>query len=265
MIRTLLRRHLRHQRVLIGFLIAMMIGFEVLIINIGSSIDRTGSMTDIIEQLPEFLQDLIKAQIGEVAFPAFPAFAFEHPATMGGALAYVVFLATIPAGERDVGLTDLFLARPLPRRHYLGATVVHLVATAVVIPSCLLLGTAVGLAMVTNPNQVHWADYLPAAAGLSSLLLAWGGIALLLGTGRQRRGATVVQMVGAILAAYLIHVLGLFSTALRWVEWISPFHYFHPIATTIRSQSCLPGMACLLAIFVLTTALALLRFEKRDI
>jgi hypothetical protein len=70
-------------------------GFEVLIISIGSAMDKQGTMTTIIEVLPPFLQKLIKTQIGEVAFPGLPAFAFKHPATMGVAIAYVVFLARI--------------------------------------------------------------------------------------------------------------------------------------------------------------------------
>jgi putative exporter of polyketide antibiotics len=265
MIATLLRRHLRHQRILIGVMMMAMMGFEVLIISIGSAMDKQGTMTTIIETLPPFLQKLIKTQIGEVAFPGFPAFAFEHPATMGVAIAYVVFLATIPAGERDSGLTDLFLARPLRRWQYLSASVAHIVSTAIVVPCCLLAGTALGLVIVENPRQVMWTDYIPAAFGLMSLLLAWGGIALFMGTGRQRRGVTVVQLVFAIAVTFLVHMLGMFSTAIAPIAWISPFSYFNPIATTIRDESCVADVVTLCCVFGVCTGMAFVRFDRRDI
>ena len=265
MIGTLLRRHLLHQRVLIMFLIVGMTGFECLIINIGSAMDEGGGVADIIAKLPRFVQHFIQTQIGEISLPAFVAFGFEHPATMGGSLAYVVFVSTTPAGERDAGLLDLILARPLKRSHYLVATVLHLVATAVVLPCCLLIGTAIALAMVDTAKDIHWTNYVPAAVGLMSLLLAWGGIGLLLVSGGQRRGATVVQMVAAIVTMFLVHVLGQFSTAMDPLEWISPFHYYSPVRTTVQSESCVGGVTCLLAVFVVTTSAAFVRFQQRDI
>jgi ABC-type transport system involved in multi-copper enzyme maturation permease subunit len=262
---TLLRRQLRHQRALILALVSGMVFFQILIISIGNAMDETGGVADILARLPTFIQNFIKTQIGEVSFRAFAAFGFEHPATMGSSLAYVVFLCTIPSGERDAGLLDLFLARPLSRRQYMSATVVHLIATAVILPACLLLGVAIGLAIVDSENALQWSRYAPASFGLTSLLLAWGGIALFLGAGGQRRGVTVVQMIAALATTFLLHVLGQMSTMTDWIEWVSPFEYFNPLAGSVQQRPWIPDASILLAVFAVTTIGAFVRFEKRDI
>ena len=265
MIGTLLKRHLRHHRLLIICLLSAMVGFELLIITIGNAIDQVQGFEELLQSLPKFLKDLIRTQIGTVSFPTFAAVGFEHPATMGGGLAYVIYICTIPAGERDIGFADLLLARPITRGQYLGATMIHLNLTALAIPAFLLIGTILGLAFADSPKALPWTDYLPAAVGLWTLLLAWGGITMFIASGSQRRGAAVIQVVAALVTTFLLHVVGQFASAMNWIVWISPFHYFNPIGSVMLSKDWHWDVVTLLLIGALTAAAAFRRFNTRDI
>ncbi len=265
MIGTLLKRHLRHHRLLILALLSAMVGFELLIITIGQSVDQVQGFEELLKSLPKFLKDLIRTKTGTMSFPTFAAIGFEHPVTMGSGLAYVIFICTIPAGERDTGLADLLLARPMTRRHYLGATMVHLHLAALAIPAFLLVGTILGLQMTDSPKALPWTDYLPAAVGLWALLVAWGGITLFIASGSQRRGASVVQVVAAVVTTFLIHVFGQLASAMNWVAWISPFHYFNPIGSTMLRKPWHLDVLTLLLIGGITATAAFHRFDKRDI
>ncbi len=86
-----------------------------------------------------------------------------------------------------------------------------------------------------------------------------------MGMRRQRRGVTVVQLVSAIAVTFLVHMLGMFSTAIAPIAWISPFSYFNPIATTIRAESCVADVVTLCCVFGVCTGMALVRFDRRDI
>lgn len=265
MIGTLLRRSLWHQRYLLAVMLVSMIGFEVMIITIAQAIDQGPGIGDLLAQLPKILQNLIHSQIGDVTFPAFPAFGFEHPVTMGGGIAYVLFVATQPAGERDRGLADLILARPLTRRRYLAATTLHVVIASVAVPLFLLIGTVIGLALVESRHELPWWRYIPAAAGLCGLMLAWGGIALLVGCASKRRATAVMQVVTAIMVTFLVYFLGQFASVLDLIALLSPFTYFHPIGLTMKPEAAGSAPLMLYGLGIVTTVAAFVVFERRDL
>jgi ABC-2 type transport system permease protein len=193
------------------------------------------------------------------------AFGFEHPFTLAGATAFVVVAATIPASERESRFLDLLLARPLARHQYLLASLLLMVLGAVVLPLALLAGAAIGMPLVELGGKLPWRRYLPCALGLTTLLLAFGGIALLLASGAKRRGPAASQVVGLTLASFVVELLGELWTGLRWVRWASPFHYYKPIQAAIVPSTPWENPAILLAVFAVTTALAFARFSRRDV
>jgi ABC-type transport system involved in multi-copper enzyme maturation permease subunit len=180
-------------------------------------------------------------------------------------VAYVVFLCTIPAGERDAGLLDLMLASPLQRHQYLTATLINLLLAALALPGCLLLGVVLGLAVVDSPKALPWTRYAPCAVGMAAMILAWGGLALLLTTVTRRRGTAIAQMVAAIVTTYLVHVLAAFSSSMVWVSRASPFSYFAPIRWAVQQQPYVVDICVLLGVFVVTTLGAYRRFQTRDL
>ncbi len=265
MIAVLVARNVRHHRRLLLVLMLGLASIEIMLIQVVASLDRGPGLQDIIQMLPETMRNLVSSQIAFVSFPAAVAFGFQHPAVLVASVAFVVVAGTIPAGERESGILELVIARPLPRMHYLAGVLVLLVLAAVLLPAALMTGSVVGLAMVQGAGELRWTRYVMSAVAFSALLLALGGMTLMLSAGAGRRGQAAAGSVGLVLALYLLEVLGGTWNALRWAQWASPFHYFKPVELAIRGETRVVNVMVLLAVFAGTTAIAFWRFQKRDL
>jgi len=265
MVRTLLGRQLWHLRWILSALMLGLVGFEMLVIHLAQAFDAGPGIDQLLGMLPQLLQDLVNSQIATTTFPAFVAFGFMHPAAMVGCFAVLLMLATTPPGDRDSGLLDLLLARPLPRRTYLAASVAGVVLASLVLPCCILLGCALGLATVEVEGQQPWTDYVPACAQLSGLLLAFGGLGLAIATTARRRGTAIARSVSLILLCYAIDTLSRFSTLLGPLIWATPFAYFDPIRAALEPDFPWIGQLTLWGVFGLSTLLSFRRFETRDL
>lgn len=265
MIAALAFRNFRHHRAMFAALAAGLAGFEMLIIRAAAALESGPGFRAIFNLLPPAVRPVFETQFGLVSFASAVAFGFEHPFALAGATAFVVVAATIPAGERESRFLDLVLARPVARRQYLLASLLLLVLGAVALPLALLVGAAIGMPLVEIQGKLPWYRYIPCALGLTTLLLALGGIALLLASGAKRRGPAASQVVGLILVSFVVEILADLWSGLRWVRWASPFHYYKPIQAAIGPSTPWENPAILLAIFTVTTAIALARFSRRDI
>lgn len=264
MILTLLKRNVRHQRGLLASLAVGMSAFTVLIVNIAAAFDSGPGFTEILNILPPFLRNLAGAQISDASFPAFVAFAFQHPAVMTPSIAVMIVAATIPAGERDTGTLELLLARPLARWRYLAATVLTLLIDALTLAASLVLGLIVGFALVDAEGELSWTRYLACAFGFAILLLALGGFAMLVGAGAPRRGTAVVRVVAVIVPLYVIEALADLWAPLQTIRWLSPFHYFKPISVVMTGVPAHHPLV-LAGILLVCTAGAFAWFIRRDV
>lgn len=264
MIRALAGRHLYHQRWLLAALVAGVFGMEVLLVLIAQSFTQGPGLEQLLTALPGPLRAFIQGQIGELSFAAFVAFGFQHPAVLTMTLAYVVLAATVPAAERESGLLDLFLARPVPRSRYLLAVLTGVVLGASVLPLAQLGGAALGLALVEVADEPSWTRYVGSALGQALLLLAWGGVALFFATGAARRGPAVARVLGAILVLYVVEAFAGMYAPLRTVRWASPFHWFQPTEAGARSGGTV-GTGLLATLAAVSIALAFVRFQRRDV
>ena len=215
--------------------------------------------------LPPLLQNLIRSQIGEPTIQGAAAFGFQHPVVIVASTGFVILAGTAPAGDRDAGLLELVLARPLARARYLLAILATAVLPAVLLPLCLLFGALVGLELVGASGDVSWTWYLPDALGLVLLLLAVAGLSLWAAAAAQRRGVAVSRLVGLLLVTYLIEIFGMLWSPLGHVSWISPFHYFVSVSRTLHLGQFPLDVLILVSLFGLSTALAFRVFTKRDI
>lgn len=265
---ALLLRNLRHQRWLLLALALGMVGLEAMLIHIAVGFDEGPGIAGMVEFLPALLRKFLETQIADIAdmsFAAFAAFGFQHPGVLVACTAYAMLAGTIPAGDRDAGTLDLFLARPLPRSHYLGAALGCIVLGALLLPAALLAGAALGLGTIADPAGVRWTRYTGAALQLGALLASFGGVALLITSFGGRRGSVIAQTVGLILALYMLEILAEMSPLLASARWISPFHYFKPIRTVMATPGADGNALVLLSLAAVTSTLAFLRFGRRDI
>ena len=262
MIVALAGRILRQQRWVLCSLALGVFGIGLILVYAAAAFGPT--MITMLESMPPLFRSFVGAQLEDLSMTGMVGFGFQHPGTFAMGLSFMVLVATIPAAERESGMLDLLLAHPVPRTSYLLAILFVLVLGALLIPLAGLMGVWLGLATVEAAEEPAWTRFVPSAVGLFTLLLAWGGVTLLLATFGRRRGTAVARAVGAIITLLLIETFSSLYTPLQTVTWISPFHYFKPIASAVSGFDW-TGPSVLLGLFAASTALAFRRFARSDV
>ncbi|MGK7312981.1 MAG: hypothetical protein ACN0LA_12155 [Candidatus Longimicrobiales bacterium M2_2A_002] len=240
--------------------------FEIFMVWVVAQLDTGQGLAAFIETvLPPQAADMLFEQFGFRSFQGAVAFGFEHPIFLVAVVAFVIVAATTPAAERETGLLDLILARPVSRPAYLLASLLLVLTGAVVLPAAILTGAAIGLGTVETPVPGPvWTAYLPAAAGLGLLLLGLGGISLLAAVSAPRRGWAAGRAVALILVLYWIDFVGPLWSPLEHARWISPFSYFDPSGSVRAGVDPLSGLV-LVGVFIATTITAFLEFQRQDL
>lgn len=265
MIRVLLSRSLRQHAGLLAVLSTSLLLFQWIIVWVADRVQAGPGFIELLGALlPPSMQEVVFGQLGFATFGGAVSFGYQHPFNLVAAIALVTVLATIPAQEREAGLLDLILARPLTRRQYMTACSLLVLVAALLPPLALLGGGAVGLLFVETSELVRWTAYLPAATGLSLLLLAIGGYTLLFSTQAKRRGLAIGRAVGLTLFFYWLDFMGVYWDLLEQPQRISPFHYFNPAAAA-SSGFQLWDLTVLGAIALLGFAGAFLSFGRQDL
>ncbi len=265
MIRALFWRGLRQHLGLLAILSLGLVLFEWAIVWVAARMGMGSGFRDLLATLlPPDMLDPILGQFGLASFGGTLSFGYQHPLSLIAAIAMVTVMATIPAHERETGLVDLILSRPLTRSRYLTGHVLLVFVAAMLPPLALLAGGALGLAVTEAPETVVWSRYIPSAGSLALLLLAIGAYVLLFSTGAKRRGTAVAQAVGITLVFYWLDFMGDYWDLLETARYLSPFYYFDP---AVAANSGLPSrdLAVLLSVSALGTAGALLNFRKQDL
>jgi beta-exotoxin I transport system permease protein len=264
-IRDLLARNLRHQRNLLAALVLGLAAFEMLLVVAVAQLEAGPGLRAMVDMLPAAIREALASQLSLLSFASAVAFGFQHPFAIAASVSFVVLAATVPAAERESGLLDLILARPVSRSRYLIAVTIPVVIGALLLPLAQLAGAVMGLSIVRTPGALPWTRYLPSAAGLATVLLAVGGYTLLLATGARRRGPAVARAVGFTLAMYVLEALANIWKALEWIRWASPFHYFNPVQSAVLGSIPARNPVTLVVVFLVATALAFASFGRRDV
>jgi ABC-type transport system involved in multi-copper enzyme maturation permease subunit len=265
MMRALVLRGLRLHA---GLLLVLSLGlllFEWAIVWVAARIGLGPSFQQMLTTLlPPDVVETIFSQFGFASFRGAMSFGYQHPLALVAGIAMVTVMATLPADERESGLLDLVLSRPLPRPRYLAANGLLVVLAAVLCPLALLAGGALGIAVVEAPEVVAWTAYLPPAGALVLLLLAVGAYTLLFASGARRRGVAVAQGVGASLLFYWLDFMGEYWDLLEKPRILSPFYYFDP-ALAANEGIPLAHVTVLAGVTVLATVGAFVRFGRQDL
>lgn len=261
MTRALLLRQLRHHAVLMAAICAAIMVFEVMVIRFIAALDAGGGIRAILEAvLPPEMQRLVVEQFGVASWEGGIAFGFQHPLVMVAMVGFVVAVASVPAAERESGLLDLILARPVPRERYLGAHWLLVMIAALLFPLALLLGVAIG-----TETAAAVLDYVPAAAALVPLLLLIGAYTLLAATQARRRGPAIAVAVGLTLFFYWIDFMAAFWERLEPWRRISPFTYFDPVGIATGEATLPRDPLVLLAAALACVVGAFVNFRRQDV
>ena len=266
MIPALLRRQVQHHLKLLMAVGGGLAAIFSFLIWISSQIEFNSAFITVIETLlPPALSEMMLSQFSVISFGAFLGFGFQHPVVLVSSIAFMVIAGSIPAAERENGLLDLIMARPLSRGQYIASIIIMVAASAGILAAVLLATVFVGLQIIKHPEELPWTDYIQPSIAFALLMAAIGGYTLLLSSAAQRRGQAVARAVGLTLALFFVEVIADQWEPMARLRWISPFHYFDPIQAAAGSGLEVFQVMVLLVIFVASSFSAIWIFRRRDL
>jgi ABC-2 type transport system permease protein len=259
---------LRRVRILVlvvGLLLAV---FQVFLIVIARSVQRSNAFEQMGALIPPFLREMMGPSLaGFMSFGGIVCLGYFHLSVMGSLVAVSISLATAPTGEIEIGFADLILSRPIARH----SLITRSIAVVVICTSALLLmmmaGTWAGLNLLAPPD-VEWPGrrlILSLAANLGLLMLCWSGIAMAIGSAARRRIVAGALAGLAALATFLLDYVARAWQPAESVAWLSPFRYYSPFDLLMGNPLPARNLEVLAGIAAGGFILAYILFSRRDI
>jgi beta-exotoxin I transport system permease protein len=243
------------------------IGIAALVAFTGALYPTVRDQAEQFKQLAQALPQSVQAFVGDLSDLTSAAgylrgrlFALTLPALF---LVYAITKGSdVIGGEEDRGTLDVLLAQPITRPKVFlhkaagvatGLGALTLVVLAGVVAIDVAFGMGVGLGRI-------------AAASLDLLLLALAhaGIAFgLTGLG-LRRGAAASAAAAVAFAGFLFNAFANLADVLEPLRFVSPFSYYAE-PDSIKNGADVPAMAVLAGLAVVSAAVGLVQFRRRDI
>jgi hypothetical protein len=259
---------LRRARSLILVMSVLFGAFQALAALMAATFDESQLFSRIAALVPPYLRQAFGSSFLTVlSFTGMTTLGYVHFAVMGALVGLAITIGTEVAGEVEHGFSDLLMSRPVARHSAITRSVLVLLVAATATNAAMLAGTWVGLSVFAGA-RAGWPTprlMLSLAAGMWTLMLCWGGVALAFGAAHRRRA---VAGAGAGLLAvtlYLGDVVARVWTPARGLGAYSPFHYFNPIETVSGRPLDLGHLATLAGIGACGIVVAYLVYARRDL
>ncbi len=265
---TLMLRSVSQSRYqLIGGM-ALLAGFQFVLIAQATVIQESQSFGRVADLLPTFLQRGLGQQALLLAtFQGMIAFGYIHPLVVVLVPVIGAYFATEPAYDVETGRVDLLLARSVPRHRLMTRSLALGFLATVLTVSWMALGTWVGL-QTYGSRQPDW----PALDTMVRLMLhllavAWlfVAFALAVAAGSSRWTSAFTFVVGTMVVMYWIDFLAIAWPRMRAIAWISPFDYYPGIPILGGTAPRWSNLLVLWSLSLVFTAIAYWRFERRDL
>jgi ABC-2 type transport system permease protein len=264
----LLGYSLKRMRTLLLAMGLVLGAFQILLVAVARSVERSGGFTQLAALIPPFARELLGPSIAMfLSFGGIVCLGYFHIAVMSALIGLSVAVATGPASEVEIGFMDLILSRPLARHWIVTRSIAAAIVAINIVLACMVLGTWIGLktlapAGVTLPSFRMIGSL---AFNLDLLLLAWAAVALAFAAGVRRRAVAGGSVGVLALAAFLLDYLGRLWKPAEAVAKLSPFRYFSPFELIMGGALPSKSVAVLVSIAVAGFAGAYVLFQRRDI
>jgi ABC-2 type transport system permease protein len=170
------------------------------------------------------------------------------------------------AGELEAGTLELSLTRPVSRLRYLAAHVVLLVPGCLALTCAYAVGVLAADRVLDPPGRMLLVSRLLVAAVESGLLvLAVGGVALLVSALSSERGRALAWALGVVIVMYAGDFLFALWSPLEPLTRLTLFRYFTPGPAIQHGQVSWSDSAVLAAVAAATLGAAAWRFARRDL
>lgn len=249
------------RRALLGWTVAVA-AVCAIYVSFYPAMGEAGELEALVEGMPE---GLVTA-LGYDAIGTAPGYLESTVFGLLGPILLLVFAlvtaARVIAGEEEDGSLELELTAPISRRSAL------LQRYAALITGALWLSVVVGVTTVllvaALDMEVGTAEIVATTLGLFLLSVGIGSVGFAAGAVTGRRAIAMAVGAGLAVAAYVANALaGLLDNG-AWLEWISPFAWYLGNDPLVEGLS-VGGASALVALAVVSLAVALVSFERRDL
>jgi ABC-2 type transport system permease protein len=263
MVRTVWTKTLRDQR---RALMWWSLGFVLTVLTYAAFWPNVHANASQFNQYIEKFPEAIRNMMGGANFGTPEGYVQTELFSLLGPILLLVYAigagARAIAGEEEAGTLDLLLSTPLPRRRVLidkfGSMVTATLALAVLMSlSLMVLGPLYDL-------HLSLQGLTAATLNLFLLALAFGAVALLVGSVTGSKGAAIGVSSGIAVVAFVLNTLAPSVDAIRRFRLLSPFHYYSghdPLTTGFNGIDIL----ALVGISVVALVIAVGAFERRDL
>ena len=251
-------------------LLAVSVGLFLMSLIIVYTFDAFGgldALADLFESLPAPMAAMFRAQAGfGTTITSYIALDYRHPVYIIAGLAFVLSVSSgAAAREIERGTALMLLASPMARWRYLAAKIGVLVMGAVVIVTMSWLGSMAGTALTGVAGDVEGGTLMLAQLNELGVLLAAGGIAVLLSAVSSDGGRTVSVAAGILTVMYFLDFVGAIWGPAEPLAPLSIFYYFDPLAIATNGTTLLRDVVVLFGVGLAGFVAALVLFQRRDI
>src|SRR5258708_27455230 len=124
----LLIHSLKRARTLVLSVGILLAGFQLILVAVARSIQRSGGFEKLATLLPPFVRELLgPALAGFMSFAGIVSLGYFHLAVIGSLVALSIALSTMPTSKVKTGFSDLILSRPVARHWLITRTFIAMI------------------------------------------------------------------------------------------------------------------------------------------
>ena len=258
-------RRVRNLVVVMGLILAV---FQIFVVVIAKSIQKSNAFDQIGALVPAFARDLLgPAMASFMSFKGIVCLGYFHLVVMSSLVALSISLATMPTSEIETGFIDLVLSRPVARHWIITRSILVTLFCTAAILMLMMAGTWTGLKTLA-PRTADWPSrhlILLLAGNLGLLMTCWAGIAMAVGAASRRRVVAGALAGLVALAAFLLDYVARAWQPAESAGWFSPFRYYSPFELLMGNPLPVKNIVTLASIALSGFLLAYIFFSRRDI
>lgn len=235
--------------------------YGLLIVAIFPTISKTAS--NQYEQLPEAVKRLtggINPLSSLTSYLAAQYFTFTWVIILA---AFVISISRFLAKGIEDGTLEILLSSPLERWRVALSLYVALVIGSVALIGSTLAGVALPAAI--GGQNLAYLTLLKFLLEGFMFILAIGGIALWTSAVSSTGGRTTLVGITFLLGSFLLHFLAISVSRIHFLDYVSVFHYYDPTGVLTGTSSVWISIGIFAAIAAVTTTMAVLSFQRRDL
>jgi len=259
---------LKRARTLVIAMAVLLAGFQVILVVVAGSIQRSGSFDQLTQMVPPFLRQMMGSSLMSfMSFSGIVCLGYFHLSVMGSLVGLSIALGTTPTSEVEIGFMDLRLSRPIARHWIITRSIVVMTISTVAVLGMMMIGTWAGLNWLA-PKEVTWPTarlIVSLVANLAMLMLCWSSVAMAIGSASRRRSVAGGLAGILALAMFLLDYVARAWQPAERVAWLSPFRYYSPLDLVMGQALSAKNLGVLAGIAVCGFSLAYVLFSRRDI